>query len=77
MEVNRYAGAVKGFYALVYRPEIFKGCFSMLPSRCQAAILLEQIVGEGVKGLDARLDHCAYLSPMIKRITDKLKDFVN
>lgn len=74
MEVNRYAGAVKGFYALVYRPEIFKECFSILPTRCQAALLLEQIVGEGIEMLDARLDYCAHLSPIIKRITDKLKE---
>ena len=75
VDVVRYAGAVKGFYALVYRPEIFKECFTILPSRCQAAILLEQIVGEGVDKLDTRLDFCSHLSPVIKRITDKLKEF--
>ena len=74
-EVVRFSGVVKDFYSMIYRPEIFKECFTVLPARCQAAIMLEQIVNEGVEKLDARLDYCANLLPAIARIIDKIKEF--
>ena len=74
-EVVKYSGVVKEFYGLIYRPEIFKECFTILPMRCQAIIMLERTISEGVENLDERLDACAGLLPTISRITDKIKEF--
>ena len=74
-EVVRYSRVVKEFYELIYRPEIFKDCFTILPMRCQVAIILEKVVDDGIEKLDERLDYCASLLPSIRRITDKIKGF--
>ncbi|MBQ2982181.1 MAG: glycosyltransferase [Lachnospiraceae bacterium] len=75
MDVIRYADAVKRFYAVIYRTEIFKECFTILPSRCQVAIILEQVINEGGDKLDGRLDYCVELLPNVARIVKKIKEF--
>ena len=74
-DVVKYSDAVKSFYCMVYRAEIIQECFTILPARYQAAIMLEKIVEEGIDGLDMRLDYCASVFPSIARIVDKIKSF--
>ena len=76
-EVVRYSGVVKYFYSIIYKPEIFNECFTILPARCQAAIILERVVNDGMDKLDGRIDYCAELMPSISRITNKIKEFIS
>lgn len=75
-EISVYAGRVIAFYRNIYVEECFESYETMLPARCQAALLLMEMCQKGAEFDEIKRRNLVKLMPGFKRICLFYKDLI-
>lgn len=71
MELIKYTNAVMDFYRTIYRDEVFNQCPTMLPTRCQVALILVKVLCGSSGDVANDMKKVATMMPLAKSIVEK------
>lgn len=76
-ELVKFTNVVMDFYRIIYRDEVFNSCPTLLPNRCQVALIFAKVLSGSSEDMVKDLREAAMMMPPIKAITEKFIELAN